>query len=101
MKTAMIITNSKKKTLPSWRNSINQITAAAARFNEVCGDEFFKAVDMLEKNPHAQALGKLGGSANTPAQNQARAKNAKKGGWPKGRKRPAERTSRKPSKRDG
>ncbi len=33
------------------------------------------------------ALGKLGGSANTPAQNKARAKNAKKGGWPKGRSR--------------
>ncbi len=38
-------------------------------------------------NPHAQALGSLGGSANTKAQNAARAKNAKKGGWPKGKKR--------------
>lgn len=39
------------------------------------------------KNVAAKALGSLGGSANTPAQNAARAKNAKKGGWPKGRKR--------------
>jgi hypothetical protein len=39
------------------------------------------------KNPAAVALGRLGGSANTTAQNAARAKNAKKGGWPKGRKR--------------
>lgn len=41
----------------------------------------------LGKNPAAVALGRLGGSANTPAQNAARAKNAKKGGWPKGRPR--------------
>jgi hypothetical protein len=39
------------------------------------------------KNPAAVALGSLGGSANTPAQNAARALNGKKGGWPKGRKR--------------
>lgn len=39
------------------------------------------------KNPAAVALGRLGGSANTKAQNDARAKNAKKGGWPKGRPR--------------
>lgn len=39
------------------------------------------------KNPHAQALGKLGGSRNTQAQNQARAQNARLGGWPKGRRR--------------
>jgi hypothetical protein len=46
-----------------------------ARFIELC------------KNPAAVALGRLGGSANTPAQNKARAINAKKGGWPKGRPR--------------
>lgn len=40
-----------------------------------------------KKNPAAVALGRLGGLANTPAQNAARAKNAKKGGWPKGRPR--------------
>ncbi len=39
------------------------------------------------KNPAAVALGRLGGRANTPAQNAARARNAKLGGWPKGRKR--------------
>jgi hypothetical protein len=39
------------------------------------------------KNPAAVALGKLGGAACTPAQNAARKRNAKKGGWPKGRKR--------------
>jgi hypothetical protein len=41
----------------------------------------------MKKNPAAVTLGRLGGSANTTAQNRARAKNAKKGGWPKGRKR--------------
>lgn len=45
---------------------------------------------MSAKNPAAVSLGRLGGSANTPAQNKARAKNAKKGGWPKGRKRKPE-----------
>lgn len=35
----------------------------------------------------AQALGKLGGKANTPAQNAARARNAKLGGRPKKLKR--------------
>jgi hypothetical protein len=39
------------------------------------------------KNPHAVALGKLGGSAKSPAKTEAARKNAKKGGWPKGRKR--------------
>ena len=39
------------------------------------------------KNPAAVALGRLGGSANTPAQQKARKRNAKKGGWPKGRPR--------------
>ncbi len=39
------------------------------------------------KNPAAVALGRLGGKANTEAQNAARARNAKLGGWPKGRKR--------------
>jgi hypothetical protein len=39
------------------------------------------------KNPAAVALGRLGGSANTKAQNAARAKNAKKGGRPKVKKK--------------
>lgn len=34
------------------------------------------------KNPAAQALGRIGGSRNTPAQQAARRKNAKKGGRP-------------------
>lgn len=45
------------------------------------------------KNPHAKALGKLGGSANTPAQNEARKRNGampcrpgKRRGRPKGSK---------------
>ena len=36
----------------------------------------------LDKNPHAQALGRLGGSQNTPAQVKARLKNAKRAGRP-------------------
>lgn len=35
----------------------------------------------------AKEFASIGGSANTPAQNKARAQNAKLGGWPKGRKR--------------
>ena len=35
------------------------------------------------KNPAAQALGRLGGSANTPAQNLARAANAQHAGRPR------------------
>lgn len=34
------------------------------------------------KNPAAQALGRLGGAANTPAQNKARRKNAQHAGRP-------------------
>lgn len=41
----------------------------------------------MNKSEAAKYLGSLGGKANTPAQNAARAKNAKKGGWPKGRPR--------------
>lgn len=39
------------------------------------------------KNPHAQALGKLGGKVRSEAKTKAARKNAKKGGWPKGRPR--------------
>lgn len=35
------------------------------------------------KNPHAVALGRKGGSANTEAQNAARRENGKLGGRPK------------------
>jgi hypothetical protein len=38
-----------------------------------------------DKNPHAVALGRNGGLANTPAQNTARARNGKLGGRPRGR----------------
>lgn len=38
---------------------------------------------MTKKNPAAVALGRLGGKANTPAQQAARAKNAKLGGRPR------------------
>lgn len=46
-----------------------------------------------EKNPAAVALGRLGGSVNSEAQNKARARNAKLGGWPKGRKRGPRKTN--------
>lgn len=38
---------------------------------------------MAQKNPHAVALGKRGGTANTPAQNAARAANGRLGGRPR------------------
>lgn len=38
-------------------------------------------------NPAAQTLGRLGGKARSAAKTAAARKNAKKGGWPKGRKR--------------
>lgn len=46
----------------------------------------------MAKNPHAQALGKLGGQARaaalTPEQRAAQASKAgKAGGWPKGKPR--------------
>jgi hypothetical protein len=39
------------------------------------------------KNAAAVALGRLGGSARTAAKTKAARANAKKGGWPKGKKR--------------
>jgi len=39
------------------------------------------------KNPAAVALGRLGGAAKSKAKTMAARENAKKGGWPKGRKR--------------
>jgi len=39
-------------------------------------------VEKVEKNKQAVALGRLGGLANTPAQRQARKKNAKFAGRP-------------------
>lgn len=42
------------------------------------------------KNPHAVALGKTGGLANTAAQFAARAKNGAKGGRPSKKRTPAE-----------
>lgn len=41
----------------------------------------------LSMNPAAQALGRLGGAAKSPAKAEAARKNGRKGGWPKGRKR--------------
>ncbi len=37
----------------------------------------------MRKNPHAVALGRRGGNANTPAQQQARAKNRNRDGRPR------------------
>lgn len=39
------------------------------------------------KNPAAVALGKLGGKSKSAAKLKAAAKNARLGGWPKGRPR--------------
>lgn len=39
------------------------------------------------KNKAAQQLGRLGGSAKSPAKTKASRENAKLGGWPKGKKR--------------
>jgi hypothetical protein len=39
------------------------------------------------KNPHAVALGRRGGQAKSEAKAAAARANAKKGGWPKGKKR--------------
>jgi len=41
----------------------------------------------MAKNPHAVALGRKGGSVSSKAKTKAARENAKKGGWPKGRKR--------------
>ncbi len=46
------------------------------------------------KHPAAVALGRLGGKATSRAKTRAVRINAKRGGWPKGRKR---RTKRKPA----
>jgi hypothetical protein len=40
-----------------------------------------------KKHPAAVALGKLGGRVRSEAKAKAARENAKKGGWPKGRKR--------------
>jgi hypothetical protein len=42
---------------------------------------------MAKKNSAAVSLGRLGGKANTLAQNAARRENGKKGGRPKGKKK--------------
>ncbi len=39
------------------------------------------------KNPAAVALGRLGGKATSPAKAAAARRNAKLGGWPKGKAR--------------
>jgi len=43
----------------------------------------------MAKHPAAVALGRLGGQAKSAAKTKAARANAKKGGWPKGRKRKA------------
>jgi hypothetical protein len=40
-----------------------------------------------KKHPAAVALGKLGGRVRSEAKAKAARENAKKGGWPKGKKR--------------
>jgi len=41
----------------------------------------------MKKNPHAVALGRLGGAAKSAAQARASRRNGKLGGFPKGKKR--------------
>jgi len=41
----------------------------------------------VKKNPHAVALGRLGGESTSEAKAEAARTNAKLGGWPKGRPR--------------
>lgn len=43
----------------------------------------------MAKNPAAVALGKMGGLMKSVTKTRAARANAKKGGWPKGRKRGA------------
>jgi hypothetical protein len=45
---------------------------------------------VTRKNPAAVALGKLGGRVRSEAKTKAARENAKKGGWPKGKKRKGE-----------
>jgi len=45
--------------------------------------ELDKKYGSVFKNPHAQALGSLGGKKNTDAQKKARAENGRKGGRPR------------------
>lgn len=42
----------------------------------------------MKKNPHAQALGRLGGSVKSPAKTAAVRENGKKGGRPRKKKKP-------------
>jgi len=44
-------------------------------------------------NPHAQALGRLGGRVKSAAKAKAAKANGRKGGWPKGRPRKAKPTT--------
>lgn len=61
------------------------ITLAAIQYGCAAGADSESV--SKRKNPAAVALGKLGGRAKSDAKTKAAQKNAKKGGWPKGRKR--------------
>jgi len=63
---------------------IHDVAVAIDRYGD---DELERLAEQHRKNPHAVALGRRGGSANTAAQQAARKRNAKLGGWPKGRPR--------------
>jgi hypothetical protein len=76
----------------------NEVRFAASNLSSVDRiDVRWSSVDMSldGKNPAAVALGKLGRSANTPAQKKAARANGKQGGRPKGAK------DSKPRKRRG
>lgn len=66
------------------RNVQDGLAASEPRMSE---DEISAAANQIftdaAVSKAAAALGKLGGSANTPAQNKARASNGRKGGRPR------------------
>lgn len=63
---------------------IHDVAVAIDRYGD---EEMERMAEQHRKNAHAVALGRRGGKANTPAQQAARKRNARLGGWPKGRPR--------------
>jgi hypothetical protein len=90
MKIAMTKTNSTKRTPPNWRSIDESLRRASASVSIMSQPEKDALLGRALKNPHAKALGALGGSANTPAQKKARAAQASaaaKARWKKSKKK--------------